>query len=446
MEQNEVMEDVGVIETEPVTETPKKSSKKRSKAETEPVTEPEANPEFADTEEANPTDDEVSYESEHGDDTVVGYEPEEEPQEDELEEADYAQVVEQVVHSAIQTAMRDMFQGRRVYRATKEQRKDMYLSENDVVSDKSTHMMTEKDYLKQESDILMTAAVSKKPRKILSGRITGFGTDNEDIMCAKVQLDNTKGKFKVLIPVSYLFPFDYENEYARYGEKGISYFEDELVSRIGGHITFTITKVLEKERIAYGCRLEAMAIEAYGWYRFKQEDGEPKLKKGMKAYAEVISVRDDRIKVYVLGAETTIKTKELSWTSLGVIRDEFHMGDKFPVYVEKISDKNYSVLSYKNGKAVEKRFDLIDIVASKRKAEPEPKKEYFKDFEIGNLCGGIITNIDGGKIFVNLFGKMDCVCNAPAKGVAAKGIPCVVEITEKRDKDLFIYGKIRSMG
>lgn len=464
MTNEETMEDVS-MDNKAIADMPKQTVRKKKKTEEnliteletecgreEPANENETEEESftasVEQESSEPTDDGiVGLEPE--DDNVIGYEPEEveDTAEDENEgiSKDDLETITNVVAAVLKKS--GMFHGRKVNRATKEQRKNMYVSESEVVSSKSERIMTDKDYLKQESDILMTAAVSKSPRKILSGKIVGFGNDAENIMCAKIQLDNTKGKYKVLIPVSYLFPFDYEKEYGRYGaEKGASYFSDELVSRIGGHITFTITKVLEKEQIAYGCRLEAMAIEAYGWYKHKQEDGEPKLKNGLKAIAEVISVRDDRLKVYVLGAEATIKTKELSWTSLGLIRDEFHMGDKFAVCVDHITDNDYNVCTYKDGKVAEKRnFKLVNISASKRKAEPEPKNEYFKDFEIGNLSGGIITNIDGGKIFVSLYGKMDCVCNAPAKGVPAKGVACVVEITQRKEKEKLLYGKIRSM-
>lgn len=61
----------------------------------------------------------------------------------------------------------------------------------------------------------------------------------------------------------------------------------------------------------------------------KTADGTPEMVNGLRAQAEIVAVRRDRVRVNVLGAETTILSRDMSWLSLGVLTDEFRIGQRF---------------------------------------------------------------------------------------------------------------------
>ena len=160
---------------------------------------------------------------------------------------------------------------------------------------------------------------------------------------------------------------------------------------------------------------------------------------GEKALAKVVSVRTDRVKVEVCGAETTIISKELSWLALGVITDEFSINDQFYVRVSNIKEYRYDRL---DGAACR----LVTISASKRDAEPKPAEQYYDSFELGGYYGGVIKNADDeAGVFVNLQEKMDCLCGYPASGIPSRGKQCIVQITRKEDAKKRLSGNIVSM-
>ena len=172
--------------------------------------------------------------------------------------------------------------------------------------------------------------------------ITGVVEDSTTgQMSAQVKADNTRGLFKILIPVQELFPIRLE-DYR--GERGVEYLKNEMISRINGEIEFTVYDLHEAERYAKGSRVEALAIKTSRYYFNLQNDGKPEMVEGVKALAKVVSVRKDRVKVEVCGAETTIISKELSWLALGVITDEFSINDQFYVRVSNIKKNSLHII------------------------------------------------------------------------------------------------------
>lgn len=364
------------------------------------------------------------------DDLDEGYMPNEGYMEENmLDEAAANELVKVLMNSGI-------FQKRRSFQATKEQRRKMYRRSEKVVAQKGQRVMTTEDHLKHEHDILL-AATRSVPKTILYGEIVGVTENNEGVMCALVQLDDTNGMYRILIPALELFPLDLDN-YTK-GPEGLTYLKNEMRSRIGGHIGFTVYDLRENERTAYGSRVEAMAIEAYHWYRQKDAEGRTKMENGLRATAEIMSVRKDRVKVHVLGAEATILSKDMSWLSLGVLTEEFKIGQTIVVRVTNIKESEYIG-------ADGRKHVLISISASKKDAELNPAELYYDQFQLGDIVMGTITNTDDPVgVFVNLQGKIDCLCHFPASGVPMRGRACVVEIIKKDDTNKYLYGQIRSM-
>jgi hypothetical protein len=333
-----------------------------------------------------------------------------------------------------------IYEKRRVFRATDEQRREMYGQKERVVTKHGDHVVTAEDELAHEYDILLNAARSI-PKKIVYGTIVGVCDDENSSLCALVNLDDTKGYYRILIPALELFPLelaDYTNN-----PNGLVYLKNELRARIGGHIGLTIYDLHENDRMAYGSAVEAMSIEAYRWYRKKTADGTPEMVNGLRAQAEIVAVRRDRVRVNVLGAETTILSRDMSWLSLGVLTDEFRIGQRFAVRVDNIQEKEYFGAVGADGKR--RRYILISITASKKAAEPNPAEMYYDFFAIGDLSAGVIKNVTETGVFVNLQNKMDCLCPHPVSGVAAKNHACVVRIERKNDENKFISGIIVSL-
>ena len=301
----------------------------------------------------------------------------------------------------IAKAIATIFDKRRVFAANKKEKRKLYGRKEKVVSERGASAKTEKDYLKEEYEILKAAVRSYPKKLILKGVITGVVEDSTTgQMSAQVKADNTRGLFKILIPVQELFPIRLE-DYR--GERG------------------------------------ALAIKTSRYYFNLQNDGKPEMVEGVKALAKVVSVRKDRVKVEVCGAETTIISKELSWLALGVITDEFSINDQFYVRVSNIKEYRYDRL---DGAACR----LVTISASKRDAEPKPAEQYYDSFELGGYYGGVIKNADDeAGVFVNLQEKMDCLCGYPASGIPSRGKQCIVQITRKEDAKKRLSGNIVSM-
>lgn len=337
----------------------------------------------------------------------------------------------------IAKAIATIFDKRRVFAANKKEKRKLYGRKEKVVSERGASAKTEKDYLKEEYEILKAAVRSYPKKLILKGVITGVVEDSTTgQMSAQVKADNTRGLFKILIPVQELFPIRLE-DYR--GERGVEYLKNEMISRINGEIEFTVYDLHEAERYAKGSRVEALAIKTSRYYFNLQNDGKPEMVEGVKALAKVVSVRKDRVKVEVCGAETTIISKELSWLALGVITDEFSINDQFYVRVSNIKEYRYDRL---DGAACR----LVTISASKRDAEPKPAEQYYDSFELGGYYGGVIKNADDeAGVFVNLQEKMDCLCGYPASGIPSRGKQCIVQITRKEDAKKRLSGNIVSM-
>lgn len=330
-----------------------------------------------------------------------------------------------------------IFDKRRVFAADKKEKRKLYGKKEKVVSERGAIAKTEKDYLKEEYEILKAAVRSYPKKMILKGVITGVVEDPiTGQMSAQVKADNTRGLFKILVPVQELFPIRLE-DYK--GERGVEFLKNEMISRINGEIEFTVYDLHEAERYAKGSRVEALAIKTSRYYFNLQNDGKPEMVEGVKALAKVVSVRKDRVKVEVCGAETTIISKELSWLALDVITDEFSINDQFYVRVSNIKEYKYDRL---DGAACR----LVTISASKRDAEPKPAEQYYDTFELGGYYGGVIKNADDEVgVFVNLQEKMDCLCGYPASGIPSRGKQCIVQITRKEDAKKRLSGNIVSM-
>ncbi len=330
------------------------------------------------------------------------------------------------------------FDKRRVHTATPEARKELYSEKESVVAvGKEKAVKTDAYMRKQEYKTLYQAARSV-PRKICWGEINGYVKMN-DTLCVTVTNDELEEQmFMIIIPVTQLFPYN-EADYVN-AQTGHNYMENELKSRIGSRVCYCIFDVLEERAFAIASRLSAMEQIAANTFKKIKNNGEPVLKVGDITNAEVVSVRQDRLKVFINGAEATIKSADLSWTALGPVNTEFSVGDTIPVKILDIEQTEYTTYDAKP-----QTYRIYRIKASRKEATEHPAKKYISHFREGQVVSGTIKLYTEAAVFVNMQGKMDCRCPAPAVGRPIIGSRCVVRITNIYPEDYKITGHIIDM-
>lgn len=212
----------------------------------------------------------------------------------------------------IAKAIATIFDKRRVFAANKKEKRKLYGRKEKVVSERGASAKTEKDYLKEEYEILKAAVRSYPKKLILKGVITGVVEDSTTgQMSAQVKADNTRGLFKILIPVQELFPIRLE-DYR--GERGVEYLKNEMISRINGEIEFTVYDLHEAERYAKGSRVEALAIKTSRYYFNLQNDGKP----------EMVAVNlDGESKVISLGTFKTLLETDEAMHQMAALEADF---------------------------------------------------------------------------------------------------------------------------
>ena len=316
------------------------------------------------------------------------------------------------------------FEKRRFKRASSQERKEMYKETQKIAHLPGMEAKTEMQTKYDETQLLLRASQSIPPT-ILTGTIVGIEETPNGYMIAQITTKGTSGEIMVKIPVTHLFvynPKDYE------GQEGQGYLQNELVSRINSEIHFLVYNFHEGDDFAYGSRLAAMEMEGRMNYIKPQRDGLPRVCEGMIAEARVLAVRKDRLRVEVAGIETTILSgRELSWTALSDLRDEFEIGQKFMVKIMSVKAEKLAIGS--------REFKLIKIEVSKSKAESNPAEKYYHQFKVGQVVSGKIkSKVRNEGIFVTIQGKMDVLCSIPPIGFPEQGKLCTVRIMKCDDE------------
>lgn len=337
-----------------------------------------------------------------------------------------------------------IFDKRRVHMATKEERQQIY-DEEEVFADFGSVAETEKTKRREEYNMFRDAARSV-PKTILKGVIGSVAELDGGTLVAyidqvrrlgKNEEGNTaEGYFQTIIPVSQMIAYD-PKQYA--GEEGKNELRKKLQRRIGTEIHLCIYDVREKEGIAIGSRLTAEALRVNKWYIKKDEkDGMPRLIEGMLAQATVIEVHNSYLNIEVAGAEGTIQHTELSYNHLSTLYDEYRVGDKINVKIKKITFFDYE--------SDNQKYRLARVETSAKEAQASPADKFFHQFHVGEVCAGVIkSEASETGVFVNLRGKMDCLCPIPASKRATVNSKCGVRITKMDDEQKRIFGEIISI-
>lgn len=355
---------------------------------------------------------------------------------DEILEEDISQEDIDAEISAIDDELKDIesqekiFEKRRIHMMTKKERLEQKKQGEKVAYVNGVKAQTEEESYREEAKILRAAAKSN-PVTRLTGIVVGHRETEHGILLIEVMYG--KGEIPIYIPVNQFFAYKEET----YAGENRKFLINDLKSRLGSEVSFCVYDVKEKEKYAIGSRLRALESESRYNYLKEKADGQPEIVKGMIAPAKVISVRKDRVRVNVAGADCVIKSPELSWTALDDLRNEFKNGDTFNVKIMEIQEFDFT--------ADNQTYHLIKVEVSKRLAEKNPAEKYFDSFKEGETCLGEVKADANAGLFVRVKNKMDCLCGYPANGHPIRGQNVIVTITSKDEKNKRLYGIINGL-
>lgn len=323
-----------------------------------------------------------------------------------------------------------VFEKRRFEMLSKDEKAAVY--HNEHIAGGKGNRKTEKDLMKEEAEELRLAAQAVPPT-ILKGTIYGYETSETLSIPMVLVTREDRPNFVIKIPVSQLFIYDPKNYEGPTGKRALEY---ELNSRVNSEIEFVVYNVLEAEKLAIASRLKAMELRSKSFYRPRKGKKKAEIEEGSRAWAKVVAVKNNRIKVEVNGVETTMASEDLSWRALDDLRNEFKVGQEFEVIMHDIQEVEHVAFG--------QTYKLFTAKASRREALPNPAEVFYGQFKIGQRIGGIIKAQNEHGVFVDLAGKMDVLCPPPAVGIPVRGDRCIIEITKMDDKTKRLFGRFVS--
>lgn len=182
-----------------------------------------------------------------------------------------------------------------------------------------------------------------------------------------------------------------------------------MQKRIGSEVDFC---VLQSEETAagteyFGSRLYAMENKRRKFWYGKKTNGSMVIENGSRVEARVIVVAQKLIIVDVFGVEVRIPNNDLAYEYLDDARTVFATGDRVDVIVDNIERADTAA-------AAKDEHYPISCTASVKACFNDPREIYFCEYEPGDSCKGVVTqikdNADKVIFFVNVAGEIDVYC------------------------------------
>lgn len=284
----------------------------------------------------------------------------------------------------------------RIERAGKRAKRRIYrqegvMTEDGLVKTKKENTLRHQEYVE--------LSASAKTGAILKGKLTARRETPNGTILAVVQY----GKyFTVNIPAEFMF--DMSLQPVQESENPSALLKDLINRRMNSTVCFIVTYVNEKNGIAYGSHLHALARTARNYYVNLQRDQMPLVKKGMKVRGQVIQVNKIGVWVEALGAECFIRQDEIDWLRRSDISELYSVGDSVDVRVLDIKPHKIKLIG-KN-----KELQTITISASIKQTEPNPNKVYYDQFDVNSSGSGEVTQVTDTGIFVIFSDKISVFC------------------------------------
>lgn len=279
---------------------------------------------------------------------------------------------------------------------------------------------------------LKSAYMMKRP---LTGRIVGLSQSAAgslgDVYSAVVMY----GPFRVLIPLPYLLELDPAvRSSERMRDK--DYLRLLINERIGSEIDFVPLEPNEKEMIAGGDRLLAMQIKRQAFFLQKKR-GRYLLHEGDVVEARVCYTTRATLHLEVYGIELTLKREDVTYKHISSIRDMYMAGDRLPVKITRL------VRTEQEGEG--NKTYKIHLEVSAKEAEYDPRPNYLKHMNPGDVLQGTIAVTTNTGFFVKVLGMdMDIYCGAPKdfSQLPINGDEVLISIAAKDMDKLEAYGRI----
>lgn len=187
-----------------------------------------------------------------------------------------------------------------------------------------------------------------------------------------------------------------------------------LISFIGKEIEFIATEVDEENGIIKGSRKELMGAI--------KEAVVNRLQEGEEVEAEIVSTAKYGAFVEFGGVVGLLKNTDFS-TDHTTIREVKNVGDKVKVRLQKYTD---------SGKL---QFEAVE------KFE-HPTAMDFSAFKPNQIVHGVVRGVTTWGVFVSIAPNLDALCSIPSTGEVEVGTSVTFRITQVREDEQRIRGKI----
>lgn len=331
---------------------------------------------------------------------------------------------------------------------SKRKQKKLFHSERIFTIGDSVRVQTQQTFMQQD---YLELAASQQSQRILTGTIvdSSYVDENETIPCIHVAFQNNT--FTITIPYKELYELTKDEIGERTGRELITYLKFHCDIRIGAEIDFIVLGVDANTQIAVASRIKAMKKKRREYFFARsRETGQYLLNEGDLCEARVIGRRKSGILVEIFGKEVYIPQKELSYTRIADVSEEFLVGDYILTRLTTVARQE----KYKPGtNKIAKR--MLRVQASVKEAMDDPRPRIFHEVKIGSKVTAVVTQITDFGIFArlgNMDGKIDILMRHPEQNFLRPRVGSVVnvQITHKveatEEESVYrIYGTIRKI-
>ena len=178
---------------------------------------------------------------------------------------------------------------------------------------------------------------------------------------------------------------------------------NERLSRIlnrmmGAEIDFVVRGITGTggERAAVASRKAAMLRMRRRYYINESANGKPLVHQERIVEARVVAVSQVAIRVEIFGVETSIHSRDLSWSYLSDVRDSYFVGDIVQVRINRIDGDSPENLLV--------RADIRSLITNNT-------REKLKTLKPQTNCIGEVTGVHQGIIFIRLVDGVNAVAH-----------------------------------
>lgn len=334
---------------------------------------------------------------------------------------------------------KSMFYANNNVLSQEQQKKENKLGYKVVTQNGKPEAMTEKELAKRD---LRELSASKSSGRILTGTIIGMHPSSPDSKVATnlAEIKFGCGLYRVYIPDFCLFNYEVQINRTPESQKKV---ENIISSMIGAEVEFIVRSIDEVSKTVYADRLEALNKIGFANYIKEGKDNLPRIIKGSIVEATVIGVTRRTLVLTAFGADCTLvyrglTNQNISHVYIDNLKQHFHLGQKVHALVEDV--KTEEVTKFNN------KYKLTSVELSLKALQKSPYDIYFNDFTEGGKYMATITGFSYNKkgdlnVFVNLAGKLDAICKAPAFGVMPEvGDTRIVMVTEMDAERKRLFG------